>query len=335
MTASTHPTAPRDFAIEVAENEGMPSRSIATGRPPKPAPTRRLTGTLTLGPSMARAAAGGLWSASEQAAMRHHKEPARRAPARLIARVAVVAGVIASFAFPVLAQDGTGPIPENAQPRGHGGGWVCDLGFRQEGADCLALHMPAHSHPTGRSYGTGWECDRGYVETNGASCDPIPVPENAFLRSSGHEWQCDRGYLRDRDACVPILLPEHAYLTDDPAGTGWTCDRGYAALEGTCLPIAVPANAYLTNASFGPVWACERGFVRNDDRCDAIPLPANAFLDPISHEPGWRCERGYEPLNGACAALVLPANAHLDRSGNRWTCDRGFRLSDGVCSLAR
>ena len=109
MTGRTHRTVPPDFAIQVAENEGMPSRSISRGSPPPPAPTRRLTGTLTLGLSKTRAATGGLWSAKEQAAMRHPL-------ARLISRLAIMAGVIASLAFPVLAQDGTGPMPGNAHP---------------------------------------------------------------------------------------------------------------------------------------------------------------------------------------------------------------------------
>ena len=65
--------------------------------------------------------------------------------ARLIARTAAIAGVIASFAFPVLAQDGTGPMPQNAQARSYGGGWICDLGYRVEGAECLPLDIPEHA----------------------------------------------------------------------------------------------------------------------------------------------------------------------------------------------
>ncbi len=103
MTVSTHPTVPQDFSIQVAENEGMPSRSNSRGSPPLPA--RRLTGTLTLGLSKTRAATRGLWSVKEKAAM-------RQPLASLIATTAAMAGVIASFAFPVLAQDGTGPMPE-------------------------------------------------------------------------------------------------------------------------------------------------------------------------------------------------------------------------------
>lgn len=49
--------------------------------------------------------------------------------ARLIAKLAMVAGVIASFAFPVLAQDGAGSKPENARP-------------------CLQQEACDQSHPT-------------------------------------------------------------------------------------------------------------------------------------------------------------------------------------------
>lgn len=262
-------------------------------------------------------------------------KPTKHLLARLISKLGGVAGVVASVAFPAFAQDGTGPMPENAQPRSYGSGWVCDFGYRVEGAECLALDIPEHAYPTGRSYGTGWECDRGYEEVDGTSCNPIPVPANAFLRSFGYDWKCERGYRQEHETCVQIVLPEYAYLTEDSLGTGWTCDRGYAAFAGTCIPIVVPTNAYLTNANYGAAWACERGFVKINDRCDSIVLPVNAFLDPASYGPGWRCERGYEPLSGACVAIDLPENAYLDRPGNRWSCNRGFRLSDEMCILAR
>jgi hypothetical protein len=119
---------------------------------------------------------------------------------------------------------------------------------------------------------------RGYEEVGGTSCNPIPVPANAFLRSSGYDWQCERGYRQERDGCVSIVLPDNAYLTDDTSGSGWTCERGFSASSNACEPIAVPTNAYLTNADYGAAWACERGFVKIDDRCDAIVVPANAFL---------------------------------------------------------
>ena len=143
MTGSTNPTVSQDFSIQVAENEGMPSRSNSWGYPP--APNRRLTGTLTLGLSKTRAATGGLWSAKEQAAMRHPL-------ARLIAKSAFMTGVIASFAFPALAQDGTGPIPQNAQAPSYGGG-------------SIDINLPANAY-LDRS-GNRWSCNRGFRLSDG------------------------------------------------------------------------------------------------------------------------------------------------------------------------
>jgi hypothetical protein len=68
MTGSTRPTVPQDFSIQVAENEGMPSRSSRRGAPQPLARARRLSGTLTLGLSKSRTAAEGPRSASEEKA---------------------------------------------------------------------------------------------------------------------------------------------------------------------------------------------------------------------------------------------------------------------------
>ena len=105
--------------------------------------------------------------------------------ARLIARTAVIAVAIASFAFPVLAQDGTGPMPENAEPRSYGSGWVCNLGYRVEGAECVALEIPENAYATGLSYGSGWACRRGYEEAGGD-----------LLRSDPGARQCVFAILR-------------------------------------------------------------------------------------------------------------------------------------------
>lgn len=334
MTSSTRPTAPQDFSIQVAENEGMPSRSSRRDAPPPTARVQRLSGTLTLGLSKTSSTAEGLRTASEKQSHLPEK-PTRRPRARLVVRMAALAGVIALVAFPVLAQVGIGPTPENAQTRDYGGGWDCRLGYRVNDEGCVAIDVPENAYATGRSYGSGWACRRGYEEVGGASCEAIPVPGNAFLRSSGFDWECDRGYRQNRDTCVPIVLPENAYLTGDPAGSGWACDRGFTARDGACVPIAVPENGYLTNADYGAEWACERGFVEIDGRCNPVGLPANAFLDPDSYGPGWRCDRGFEAVGNACLAIHLPANAHLDRSGNRWRCDRSFQLSGEECVLGR
>lgn len=250
-------------------------------------------------------------------------------------RRAALAAVVVICAVPVVAQDGTGPVPENAEARSYGGGWDCTLGYRVDSEDCVAIDVPENAYATGRTYGSGWACRRGYDEVGGVSCEAIPVPENAFLRSSGFDWQCERGYRQDLETCVLIILPENAYLTNDPSGSGWECERGYTATTDSCVPIAVPENGYLTNANFGAEWACERGFFEIDGRCDPVALPANAFLDQDSYGPGWQCERGFEAVNDTCVAIDLPANAHLDRSGNRWRCDRSFQLSNGECVLGR
>ena len=56
--------------------------------------------------------------------------------------VVAVAGMIVFLAFPVLAQDGTGPVPENAGARNYGGGWDCDVGYEVDGTACVAIDVP-------------------------------------------------------------------------------------------------------------------------------------------------------------------------------------------------
>jgi hypothetical protein len=124
-----------------------------------------------------------------------------------VAGIFMLAGVVASLAVPAVAQDGTGPAPQNAQDRRYGGGWECDLGYRVDDGGCLEITIPENAYPTGRSYGTGWACRRGYEEVSSTSCEPIRVPDNAFLRSSGYGWQCERGFRQERNACAAIDLP--------------------------------------------------------------------------------------------------------------------------------
>ena len=298
MSILARPAVPQDFPIQVAENEGMPSRTDPRDTALRVTRHGRQTGTLRPGSSKERTAADEVWAA-KGARMRKTNTTAT---ARLVSRLAVVAGIMAAVAFPVFAQDGTGPTPDNAKARNYGGGWDCSLGYRVNGADCASIGIPENAYATGRSYGSGWACRRGYAEVAGTSCEAIPIPDNAYLRSSGYDWQCDRGYRRDRDACVPIALPE---------------------------------NGYLTNSDYGAKWICERGFFKVDDRCAPVALPANAFLDQESYGPGWKCERGFEAVKNTCVAIDLPANAHVDRSGNGWRCDRSFQLSDGECVLGQ
>lgn len=332
MTSSVRLTRKQDFRIEVAENERVSTRTTCKVEFLPMSDAGPQTGIARPRCQYETVPTCKSSTVREKPTIPNNQ---RHPLKRLISTSAVFAGVAASLAFPVLAQDGTGAVPQNAEVRSYGGGWDCILGYRVEGVKCVPIDFPENAYATGRSYGSGWECKRGFVDVGRASCKAIPLPDNAFLRSSGYDWQCDRGYRRERETCVPIVLPDNAYLSDDTSGSGWTCERGFTASSGTCIPIAVPENGYLTNADYGDEWACERGFFEIDGRCDPIALPANAFLDTASYGPGWRCERGFEAVEGACAEIDIPPNAHLDRSGNRWRCDRGFHLSDGECALGR
>ena len=193
---------------------------------------------------------------------------ASRVARGLLGRTLIIAAaMVACIAFPVSAQDGTGPVPDNAKERSYGSGWNCVLGYRVNGAECVAIDIPENAYATGRSYGLGWACLRGYRESEGISCELLPVPENAFLRPTGYDWQCDRGYRKHSDACVPIVLPDNAYLADGPSGSGWTCERGYSESAGGCAPIAVPENGYLTNKGLRT-----RMGLREEFRQDRWPL---------------------------------------------------------------
>lgn len=156
MTRSALPTATQDFSIHVAENEGMPSLSSRRDAPQWPARTRRLSGTLTLGLSKTRAAADSIRSASEERSQ--HQEKTKRHPrARLVERTAVLAGVIASIAFPVLARDGTAPLPDNAEARSHGGA-------------CVPIAVPENGFLTNAHRdrtGNRWLCDRSFQLSDG------------------------------------------------------------------------------------------------------------------------------------------------------------------------
>ena len=128
MTGSSRPTVPQDFPSQVAENEGMPPRPAIEEHSPTVLRSGRKTGTLRLGTSKASMKPDGPWSV--KAETRKRDKPRAGHPfARLSAKLAIVAGVIASFAFPVLAQDGTGSKPENALP-------------------CLLHETCGQSHPT-------------------------------------------------------------------------------------------------------------------------------------------------------------------------------------------
>lgn len=238
------------------------------------------------------------------------------------------------FTAQSIAQSSTASPPVNAHPMRYGDGWECDLQFRRDGDQCVALVVPENAFPTNRPYGSGWQCRRGFENVDDISCRAVVVPSGAFLSASGTSWRCHRGFQKIGKSCERVELPENAYLTDNSDGSAWECDRGYEKMSEGCSKIDVPENAYLTNASYGEAWKCERGFFKSDGACVRVVVPENGYFDSTSYGPGWKCDRGFAASNGSCSALTLPANAHLDRSGNRWECDNGFRRSGGKCVVS-
>ncbi|MBO6519938.1 MAG: hypothetical protein JJ900_03515 [Rhodospirillales bacterium] len=158
--------------------------------------------------------------------------------------------------------------------------------------------IPEHAYATTSDYGKEWACLRGFLERDG-KCIPIVVPDNAYLNARGDRWECRRGYRKTRDACELITVPENAFLTKQGyGGTGWTCTRGYVAKGNRCQKIIVPANAFLSDSSFGD---------------------------------GWVCERGYKAVENKCIRLSVPDNAHLGYDGDNWECDKPFVRRGDSC----
>lgn len=174
-------------------------------------------------------------------------------------------GALLALTLPATAQDGSGPIPDNAEARSFGNGWDCTLGYRLVDGDCLKLELPDNAYATGRSYGPGWACRRGFKSEDGVTCEAIFVPENAFLKSSGHGWQCERGFAERDGRCDLIAVPANAYLDSDPYGPGWRCLRGYARKNDICVEIDVPENAHLDRS--GNDWRCDRDFQLSGNEC--------------------------------------------------------------------
>jgi hypothetical protein len=191
-------------------------------------------------------------------------------------------------------------IPANAYATGrdYGTGWACRHGYEEvEQTSCEAVPVPRNAFL--RSSGRDWQCARGFRQ-DGAACVAIFLPANAYLTEdwSGSAWACDRGFTAEADRCVPIAVPENGYLTNADYGAAWSCERGFVEADGRCDPIVVPAHAFLDPDVYGPGWRCERGFESVGDGCIGIELPENAHLDERGNR--WRCDRGFRQDEGAC-----------------------------------
>lgn len=247
----------------------------------------------------------------------------------------VIGSIIAILllALPAFAQTAAQPMPENASAKSYGGGWECNIGFRLNENDCVAVIVPQNAYETNRSYGSGWECLHGFRSIDKTACVAVDVPEYGYLDPSGERWRCLRGFIKVDDTCQEIILPANAYLADASYGSTWTCERGFEVTGDLCTAIAVPANAYLNGSGYGQPWTCERGFLENNGLCEAVVMPANAFFDDATYGTGWKCARGYAASGETCDLIDVPEYAHLDRSGNRWECNKNFQKSKGLCVL--
>ena len=74
-----------------------------------------------------------------------------------------------------------------------------------------------------RRYLTGWTM-MGLAMIGGATAQTVAVlPANAVASRHGLGWQCLRGHERIDKVCNPLQVPEHAFLTF--SGDGWQCER--------------------------------------------------------------------------------------------------------------
>jgi hypothetical protein len=48
-----------------------------------------------------------------------------------------------------------------------------------------------------------WECQRGYRQS-GAECIAVQLPQNAKLNVFGNDWECTYGYRRNGNECIPV-----------------------------------------------------------------------------------------------------------------------------------
>lgn len=165
-----------------------------------------------------------------------------------------------------------------------------------------AADIPANAFATNADYGKGWKCKRGYRDRNDM-CEQVPIPKNAYLDAFGDGWKCERGFLNiRRTTCEPIVVPDNAFLTEEGYdSTGWACERGFRAEANRCIAIAIPANAYLSDRRSEHGWICERGYRESGNRCTALVIPENAHIDYSGN--AWECDSSFVKRGGAC---VLP-----------------------------
>ncbi|HEY6515580.1 MAG TPA: hypothetical protein VIY50_05515 [Steroidobacteraceae bacterium] len=188
---------------------------------------------------------------------------------------------------------------------------------------------PLNAHAS--RYG-GWECSRGFSQV-GEACVPVKVPENAYLDSFGTDWDCNRGYVKDDQdlGCKAVRIPANAHADDDQAyGTGWECDLRYHEVSGRCARIVTPANAHYSELSFGRGWDCNPGYRQDGSICMPVRAPAHGFL--VGDQDDWVCDRGFVKSTASCVHVAVPANGYLNANGDDWRCERGYRQKGTTCA---
>lgn len=193
--------------------------------------------------------------------------------------------------------------------------------------------IPENAHA--KSYSDGWECNLSYRPA-GDTCVKIVVPQNAYPTNKpyGTGWECVHGFIEvEGTSCDKVFVPEGGYL--DPSGKRWNCLRGFRKIDDICQKIELPDNSYLTNNSSGPAWRCNRGYEAKGEKCIAIDVPKHAYLNGSSYGRPWTCERGFFEQDGSCKAVFVPENAYFDDAsyGIGWKCERGFAVSGDRCIL--
>jgi hypothetical protein len=71
--------------------------------------------------------------------------------------------------------------------------------------------------------------------------------------------------MRRLGACAAIDIPEFAYATNRPYGSGWKCSRGYRADGNTCIELELPANARVDYSGNG--WDCNKRYRKRNGEC--------------------------------------------------------------------
>lgn len=122
------------------------------------------------------------------------------------------------------------PVPKNATKNYYGAGWRCNKGFKQEGAQCIAIKIPENGKLS--FLGNDWECNRGFAKS-GTQCVTVIIPNNGKLNYFGNDWDCQKGFYKAGNACLAVIIPVNGKLNF--FGNGWDCQEGFKKVNEQCI----------------------------------------------------------------------------------------------------